>query len=42
MDANLRLRVGCGCGPQESCAKCEAELEPAAATHTAQGRMAIS
>ena len=40
LDANLKLRVWCGCVPQELSAKRKAvrELE---ATHTAQGRAVV-
>ena len=41
LDANIKLRVWCGCGPQETSAKCEAVRELAAATHTAQGRVIV-
>ena len=41
LDANIKLRVWCGCGPQETSAKCEAVRELAAA-HTAQEQMTVS
>ena len=41
LDANLKLRVVCGYGPQESSAMLEMERE-LVATHTAQGLVAVS